>query len=98
MYYPLFDLASVQIPIGFKPSSSIFDVEDPFQQLLDRIASHTGMQAEGVISEMNELIQNRFDGKIRSEAALVIIAKQHNVTVQDLVPALTVGIQKNRVN
>jgi hypothetical protein len=94
MYYPLFDLAEVQIPIGYKPSSSIFDAHDPFEQLLDRITSHTKMEPEAIIAKMNQVISEHFDGKIRPEAALVIVAKQNNIEVSDLLFSLKQALLK----
>ncbi|NLV28414.1 MAG: DUF2240 family protein [Methanomicrobiales archaeon] len=94
MYFPLFDLAEVQIPIGYKPSSSIFDPDDPFEQLLDRITSHTHKEPEGIIALMNEVIKDRFDGNLCPEAALVIIAKQHMIDVTDLLKPLQQVILK----
>ncbi len=88
MYYPLFDLAEVQIPIGYKPSSSIFDAHDPFEQLLDRITSHTRKEPEEIIARMNQVITENFDGNIRPEAALVIVAKRNGIPVTDLLDPL----------
>ncbi len=94
MYYPLFDLAEVQIPIGYKPSSSIFDLHDPFEQLLDRITRQTNKEPEEIISQMNQIITEKFDGTIRPEAALVIVAKRNNVQVTDLLALLRGTLQK----
>lgn len=94
MYYPLFDLADVRIPIGYKPSSSIFDIHEPFEQLLDRITSQTGKEPEEVVARMNELITERFDGNIRPEAALVIVAKRDNIQFMDLLDQLKQALLK----
>lgn len=94
MYYPLFDLSDVHIPIGYKPSSSIFDVSDPFEQLLERISSNTGRDTEEIISMMNNYISDQFDGNLRPEAALVIIAKQCKVPVSDLLNSLKQKLSK----
>lgn len=88
MYYPLFDLTDVHIPIGYKPSSSIFDVDNPFEQLLDRITAQTGRETEAIIGEMNRIISENFDGNLRPEAALVLVAKQNNIQVSDLLAPL----------
>jgi len=88
MYYPLFDLSDVHIPIGYKPSSSIFDVSDPFEQLLDSICNQTGKEKEEIIALMNRYISEEFDGNLRPEAALVIIAKQYGFPVADLLDLL----------
>lgn len=93
-FYPLFDASIVQIPIGYKPSSAIFEVEDPTTQLLDRIASHTGQTAEEVASRMNEMIRERFDGNIRPEAVLVLLAKDSGTPFSDLIPGLRSDLQK----
>jgi len=83
---PLFDIRTIEIPVGYKPSSAVLEIEDPFQQLLDRICKESGSQEEAVISEMN-LIKSVFDRKIRSDAALIIVAKQRGVRVTDLLDA-----------
>ncbi|MDD1728993.1 MAG: DUF2240 family protein [Methanospirillum sp.] len=84
----LFDPAEVEIPIGYKPSSAIFEVADPVSQLIDRIALRSGQTQEEVASRMNEVIKDRFDGKLRPEAALVILAKEYETPYSDLVPQL----------
>jgi hypothetical protein len=94
MYYPLFDLADVRIPIGYKPSSSIFDIHEPFEQLLDRITGQTGKEPEEVVARMNELITERFDGNIRPEAALIIVAKRDNIQFMDLLDQLKQALLK----
>ncbi|MDD3573524.1 DUF2240 family protein [Methanospirillum sp.] len=88
MYFPLFDLADVCIPIGYKPSSSIFDVHGPFEQLLNRIVSQTGNEPEEIVARMNQVISEQFDGNIRPEAALIIVAKRDKVPFIDLLDQL----------
>ena len=93
-FYLKFDISEVQIPIGYKPSSAIFEVEDPFQQLLDRISSKEGQTEEGVVGRMNEIIRDRFDGNIRPEAALIILAKMTGTPYVDLIAGLKSGLWK----
>lgn len=93
-FYLKFDLSEVQIPIGYKPSSAIFEVEDPVQQMIDRIAAHEGKTQEDVAGRMNEIIKDRFDGNIRPEAALVILAKMTGTAFSDLVSDLNAGLWK----
>ncbi|MDD1723581.1 MAG: DUF2240 family protein, partial [Methanospirillum sp.] len=88
MYFPLFDLTDVHIPIGYKPSSSVFNVDNPFEQLLDRITAQSGKEPGEIIGEMNRIISENFDGNLRPEAALVLVAKQNNVRVSDLLAPL----------
>jgi hypothetical protein len=87
-YFLLFDIAEVQIPTGYKPSSAIFEIEDPVQQLIDRIGTRTGVSEEEVVSRMNEMIRDHFDGNISPKAALVIIARSEGAAYTDLLPAL----------
>jgi hypothetical protein len=94
MIRPTFDISSVEIPIGFKPSSAIFERSDPYQDLLGRIVAETEQPAHIVVSEMNALIQKDFDGNIRPEAAIVILAKKSNVDFEDMLPALRDQILK----
>lgn len=94
MIRPTFDLSDVEIPIGFKPSSAIFERSDPYQDMLGRIVTETGQTPQTVVSEMNTLIQKEFDGNIRPEAAIIIIAKKYNVGFEDMLPALRDQILK----
>lgn len=94
MYYPVFDLTEVSIPIGYKPSSAVFLVDDPFDQLLDRIITTTGKGTEEIIGSMNKIISDNFDSNLRPEAALVLIASQLQVEVSDLIEPLKQGLMK----
>ena len=94
MIRPTFDVSSVEIPIGFKPSSAIFERSDPYQDLLGRIVAESGQPVQDVVSEMNSLIQKEFDGNLRPEAAIVILAKKYNVGFEDILPALRDQILK----
>ncbi len=80
----LFDINSVEIPIGYKPSSSVFQTMDPFDELLDRICLHTNKKQGTVISEMNQIMLDIFHETILSDAVLVIVAKKYHVPVTDL--------------
>jgi hypothetical protein len=93
-YFLLFDISEVQIPIGYKPSSAIFEVTDPVQQLMDRITARSGETQEEVAGRMNELIKDKFDGNIRPEAALIILAKQSGAEYIDLIPAFSSELMK----
>ena len=94
MIRPTFDISSVEIPIGFKPSSAIFERSDPYQDLLGRIVAETEQPAHVLVSEMNALIQKDFDGNLRPEAAIVVLAKKYNVGFEDMLPALRDQILK----
>jgi hypothetical protein len=96
IYSPNFDISGVTIPIGFKPTSAIFEKKDPLQEVIGRIAKATGTQDTDVVAEMNKLIKDGFDGNLLPEAAIVIIAQRHKVPFGDKLEALITSVKKNR--
>jgi hypothetical protein len=83
-----FDLAGVTIPIGFKPGSSIFERNDPTQELIGRIAKAKNVEETAIVAEMNQVIKDGFDTHLLPPAALVILAKKYAVPFEDLRDAL----------
>jgi len=83
VFSPLFDTTSITIPLGFKPTSSIFERNDPLGELIERIAKAQGIRETDVVSEMNRTIKERFDGNLLPAAALVLLAKKYNVPFKD---------------
>jgi hypothetical protein len=94
MIRPLFDTTTVEIPLGFRPPSSIFRRSDPLQELMQRIEKAKNIPATSVAAEMNAIISREFDGYLRPEAALVILARRHAVPFDDLLPALRETVLK----
>ena len=94
VFSPLFDTASITIPIGFKPTSSIFERNDPLAELIDRIAKARGMTETDVVSEVNRIIKEQFDGNLLPAAALVLLAKKYNVPFRDKREGLTGTVKK----
>jgi hypothetical protein len=94
VFSPLFDTTSITIPLGFKPTSSIFERNDPLEELIGRIAKAQGMLETDVVSEMNRTIKERFDGNLLPAAALVLLAKKYNVPFKDKREALTGTVKK----
>ncbi len=94
MIRPLFDTATVEVPLGFRPPSSIFRRSDPLEDLMQRIEKEKNIPATSVAAEMNAIISREFDGYLRPEAALVILARRHAVSFDDLLPALREAILK----
>jgi hypothetical protein len=94
VFTPRFDITGVTIPVGFKPSSSIFERNDPSQELIGRIAQAKGMQETEVVSEMNRIIKEGFDGNLLPAAALVLLAKKYHVPFKDLREALIESVKK----
>jgi hypothetical protein len=88
MLAPRFEIASVDIPVGYKPSSAVFEIHDPVSSLIDRIVKESGKKETDLVSEMNQLISNDFDNLLMPEAAVVILAKRYNTPFSDLLPDL----------
>jgi hypothetical protein len=94
IFSPLFDTSSITIPLGFKPTSSIFERNDPVAEMIDRIAKAQGMAETDVVSEMNRIIKEQYDGNLLPAAALVLLAKKYNVPFSDKREALTGTLKK----
>jgi len=93
---PLFDVAGVTIPLGFKPASGILEEEDPYEELIERIAAATGRAPHQIVAEMNPIISDHFDGNLRAEAAAVLLARKYSVPFEDKLDALTASVLKKR--
>ncbi|MCK9591072.1 MAG: DUF2240 family protein [Methanoregula sp.] len=94
IFTPRFDLSGITIPVGFKPTSSIFERNDPSQELIGRIAQAKGIEETEVVSEMNRIIKEGFDGHLLPAAALVLLAKKYHVPFKDLREALIGSVKK----
>ena len=94
MLAPKFDIRSVEIPIGFKPSQSVFETNDPVQSLIDRVVKSSGRQETEIIAEMNRMKSNDFDDLLRPEAAVIILAKRYGVPVEEQIAALKENLLK----
>ena len=84
MFMPSFDVASVHLPIGFRPSSTVLSTFDPFETLLDRISVQTERAHEEIIAEMNACIADEFYGNITAQAAILCIASKYKIPFSDL--------------
>ncbi len=49
---PLFDVAEVSIPLGFKPTSDVLAKESPYEELIGRIATTRGMAPQEVVAAL----------------------------------------------
>ena len=92
----LFDLAEVSIPLGFKPTSDLLTVESPYEELLGRIAAATGRPPQEIVAELHRIASDNFDGNLRVEAAVVILAKKYGVAFEDKLAALERSVMKKR--
>lgn len=94
MIRPLFDVGDVEIPLGFKPTAAVFRKSDPQEELMQRIAKGQNVPLTTVAAETHILIRQEFDGHLRPEAALVILARRYHIPFEDLLPALRETILK----
>ncbi|MDG6257623.1 MAG: DUF2240 family protein [Methanomicrobiaceae archaeon] len=93
---PQFAVEEVAIPLGFKPSSAIFERDDPVAALLERIAAQTGRGESAVAAELNDLVQKRFDGHLTGEAAVVVLARMYAVPFDDMLNDLRAGLGRKK--
>jgi len=94
VFSPKFDLGEVTLPIGFKPTSAIFERNDPSQELIGRIAKTRNMDETEVVAEMNRIIKEGFDGNLLPTAALVLLAKKYGVPCEDMIGSLKQSLRK----
>ncbi|MCK9277115.1 MAG: DUF2240 family protein [Methanoculleus sp.] len=93
---PLFDVADVSIPLGFKPTSDVLVAESPYEEVIGRIVAATGKPPQEVIAEFHRIATDHFDGNLRVEAAVVILAKKYGVAFEDKLAALERSVAKKR--
>jgi hypothetical protein len=96
VYSVLFDPATITIPIGFKPSSGIFERNDPAQELIGRISQKRGVSETVVVAEMNKIIKEQFDGNLLPPAALVLLSKRSGVPFEDQLDSAKESVRKGR--
>jgi hypothetical protein len=94
LYLPGFDISAVTIPVGFKPTSAIFERDDPMQELISRIARVRKVEETEIVAEMNKVIREGFDNNLLPPSALIILAKKYQVPCDDLIVSLKQAIKK----
>jgi len=83
---PSFDVEKIDIPVGFSPSKSTFNVEeskveeDVFQKIVNRIIEKTNHTYEEIIKEIKQIQEEK---KIIPEVAALLLAKEFNIDVED---------------
>jgi hypothetical protein len=93
-YSPTFDISGLTLPVGFKPTSGIFERNDPVQDLIGRIARARSLEETDVVAEMNRIIRENYDTHLLPPAALVLLAKSHGIPFDDLLDALKGAAKK----
>jgi hypothetical protein len=94
LFRPSFDPATVTIPLGFRPPSSLYRKKDLLGGIVTRIARSLDKEETEVVAEMNSIIKEDFDNNLLPEAALAILARRHNVPIEGDVAALEKNIRK----
>jgi len=94
LYSPVFNMAEVTIPIGFKPTSAIFERNDVTQELLGRIVKERNVDETEIVAEMNLVIKDWYGTHLLPPAALVILAKKYNIPFEDLQGSLRQALKK----
>lgn len=94
LFSPRFDITGLTLPVGFKPSSGIFEQHDVVEDLIGRIARARSVEETQVVAEMNRIIREQFDTHLLPPAALVLLAKNHGVPFDDLLDALKLAAKK----
>ena len=83
---PAFDIASVEIPLGFTPTVAAFEAasapaKEVFPSVVARIVEATGLDTKSVVAEVNR-VQARMG--IDLEAAALLVARAHDVPIDDV--------------
>ncbi len=94
IYSLLFDSAGVTIPIGFKPTSAIFERNDATQELIGRIAKTRNVEETEIVAEMNLIIKDGYGTHLLPPAALVLLAKKYYIPFEDLQDSLREAVKK----
>jgi hypothetical protein len=94
MYTPRFDITGLNIPVGFRPSSGIFERHDAMEDLIGRIARARSIEETEVVAEINRIIREQFDTHLLPPAALVLLARDTGVPFEDLLDALKDAAKK----
>ncbi len=80
---PTFDVATVDIPTGYKPSADIFETATAYDELIQRIVERTNIDYDALEIEVQSIIREKFDGNLTKEAAAVILARKYKVEFGD---------------
>jgi len=82
MVKPLFNLETVEIPLGYRPDERD-ERRGVFEIAVERIMTATGMDKHQVISLVNQE-QEKLHKLVEIEVSVLLVAKRHGVPVADL--------------
>ncbi|RUM35027.1 MAG: DUF2240 domain-containing protein [Archaeoglobus sp.] len=77
---PSFDIYSIKIPVNFEPDLSTIDHTSLFEEILEEISIHTGLEKNELISKVNS-VQEKFEGLLDAEVVALIVAKEYGMDV-----------------
>ncbi len=81
---PPFDLASVDVPLGFRPGKEALACAAPapsrdiFKEIAESVSAKEGLEESEIVAEINKEIE-AFGGLLDSRAAAVIVAAKHGM-------------------
>jgi hypothetical protein len=80
---PSFDLASLEIPSGFKPQMNVFEKKPLFDRVIERIVLGTGLEKRKVISLINKKHED-LSKLVEIEVSAILVAMELGMLVDDL--------------
>jgi hypothetical protein len=80
---PSFDLASLEIPSGFKPQMNVFEKKPIFDRVIERIVLGTGLEKRKVISLINKKHED-LSKLVEIEVSAILVAMELGMLVDDL--------------
>ncbi|UCD13097.1 MAG: DUF2240 family protein [Thermoplasmatales archaeon] len=84
---PSFSVEKINVPIGFSPSKTIFMKKDKGEKnnvmyaIVHRIGEKTNRYPEEIV---DEVIQKASEKNILPEVAALLVAKDHNIDIEDI--------------
>ncbi len=84
MVQPIFDIAGIEIPSGFKPGSPGIEEEALFDRIMDRIITDTGIEKRKVIAMINKK-QEELAKQVAIEVSAIQVAVEMGIKMDDLI-------------
>lgn len=95
---PAFDIASVEVPLGFRAGKSVLECAIPPRDIFKEIAEYTcaklGIAEDEIVAEINKEIE-AFGGLLDPRAAAAIVAAKHGADAKKYAEDVEKMILKN---
>ncbi len=79
---PSFDLASTDVPLGFRPGKEVLECAAPqrdvFKEIAEAASAKAGIEESEIVAEINKEIE-AFGGLLEPRAAAAIVAAKHGM-------------------